>query len=137
MEVSGIANSQRLYNGGLWTQAKFNSFIKSILRGGSRRWGPKYQVLNEAKKGKHVNKKTGRMAEHYICNACRELFPATEVEVNHIEPVIPVTGFISWDDVITRLFCEKEGLEVLCKPCHKSVTQQEKLERKVHVSKQR
>ena len=125
------------YNNGEWTPSKFNSFIKSALRSASQRWPPKYQVLNEAKKGKHVNKKTGRMAEHYICNACRELFPATEVEVNHIVPVIPVTGFVSWDDVITRLFCEKEGLEVLCKPCHKSVTQQEKLERKVHVSKQR
>lgn len=117
-------------NGGEWTEARFNSFIKSGLRGISQRWPPKYQKLSEACVGQKVNPRSGRLAKFYLCAKCRNEFVAKDVEVNHIEPVIPITGFDSWDDTINRLFCEKDKLEVLCKPCHKSLTQQENSERK-------
>lgn len=119
------------YNGGQWTEARYNSFIKSALRSASQRWPPKYQVLSEAKLGKRVNPATGRLAEHYLCNACKSAFPLKGVQVNHIDPVIPVTGFDSWDAVIHRMFCEKDKLEVLCIPCHKDITKQENEERKL------
>lgn len=117
-------------NNGEWTEARFQSFIKSSLRSASRRWGPIYTVIKEAATEPKTNVKTGRKAMHYICNCCKEELPRKEVEVNHISPVIPVTGFDSWDAVIERLFCEKEGLEVLCKPCHKIITKKENDERK-------
>lgn len=122
-------------NGGEWTEARFVSFIKSILRAGSRRWPPKYATLAEACVGVKLNPRTNRLAKHYKCRACQRDYPAKDVEVNHITSVVPTSGFTSWDDVIERLFCEKEGLEVLCKPCHKLVTKQERLERKVHNEK--
>lgn len=118
------------YNSGQWTEARFHSFVKSALRSASQRWPPKYEVLNAAKRGKKINSKTGRLAEHYECNACREQFPAKEVQVNHITPVVPVSGFDSWDGVVERMFCEKSGLEVLCIPCHKQVTKEENEQRK-------
>lgn len=57
--------------------------------------------------------------------------------VDHIDPVVPITGFLKtkgflgydWDLVIRRLFCEIEGLQVLCKPCHKLKTADERSER--------
>lgn len=125
-------SKEKPYNGGTWTEARYNSFIKSALRSASQRWPPRYQVLNEAKVGKKTNPKSGRLAEHYLCNACRLAFPSKEVQVNHITPVVPTTGFDSWDGVIKRLFCEKESLEVLCIPCHKQVTIQENTERKLN-----
>lgn len=70
------------------------------------------------------------MAMHYKCNHCNLDFPGKEVQVNHIVPVVPVEGFTSWDVVIERMFCEKDGLEVLCKPCHKLATAVENAERK-------
>jgi len=118
------------YNNGQWTQARYNSFIKSALRNASQRWPPKYETLNNACTGAKINQKTGRMAKHYKCNKCKEDFPAKEVEVNHIQPIVPVSGFDSWDGVIARMFCEADGLEVLCKPCHKEVTKSENEERK-------
>lgn len=87
-------------------------------------------MLNEACVGQRTNPKSGRLAKFYKCNNCKEDFPAKEIEVNHILPVVPVTGFDSWDGIIDRMFCEKQGLEVLCKPCHKHVTKQENIERK-------
>lgn len=115
-----------------WTQARFNSFVKSALRSASRRWPPKYECLNEACVGVKKNKSTGRMAKHFKCAHCKKHFPAKGVEVNHIIPVVPVTGFDSWDGIIARMFCPKEQLEVLCKPCHKLVSAKEREERKKH-----
>ena len=125
----------RKYNNGEWTPARFHSFIKSALRSASIRWPVKYGVLKEAAVGKQINQASGRMAEHYKCNACNNIFPRKEVEVNHKEPVVPLTGFVSWDDLIDRMFCEKEGLEVLCKPCHKNQTQKENTIRKQNATK--
>lgn len=119
-------------NGGEWTEARFNSFVKGGLRSASQRWPPKYRVLSRAYSGTQINIATGRMAKHYLCKRCKGIFPLKHVEVNHIIPVIPVTGFDSWDGVIERLFCEETGLEVLCKPCHKEVTKAENEERKLN-----
>lgn len=113
-----------------WTESKFQSFIKSILRSGSQRWPPKYKVLNEAKRGKRVNEKTGRLAEHYECAGCHSLFPAKSVQVDHLESVVPLEGFVSWDDTIKRLFCSKENLQVLCKECHSTKSKEESDERR-------
>ena len=118
------------FNNGQWTQSRFNSFVKSALRSASQRWPPRYQALNNAKVGKKINWKTNRLAEHYTCNSCNKEFPAKEVQVDHIQPIIPVTGFTTWDEVISRMFCEADNLQVLCKPCHLVKTQVERLQAK-------
>jgi hypothetical protein len=117
-------------NNNSWTEARFTSFVKSALRNASQRWPPKYQVLSEACVGQKINPKSGRLAKFYKCKRCQDDFVAKEVQVNHISPVIPVSGFDSWNGVIERMFCEKEGLEVVCIPCHKNITKLENDERK-------
>lgn len=115
------------YNDGTWTEGRFNSFIKSTLRSGSQRWPPKYKALNEAKQGKKINASSGRLAEHYRCAACKGSFPAKEIQVDHITPVIdPIIGFVSWDDVVKRMFCEQENFQILCRECHQEKTKLEK-----------
>jgi hypothetical protein len=103
--------------------------VKAALRSASVKWPPRYTVLNEAYVGTRTNPKTGRQAKHYKCNACLYDFVGKDVQVNHKIPVIPLSGFDSWDGVVQRMFCEKQHLEVLCIPCHKSLTQQENQER--------
>lgn len=124
------SEKEKPYNGGEWTTARYNSFIKGGLRSISQRWPPKYRVLAKAYVGTKTNAATGRMAKHFLCNSCSGHFPQKLVEVNHVVAVIPPSGFDSWDGVIRRMFCEEIDLEVLCKPCHKSITQQENAERK-------
>lgn len=110
---------KKLRNGGRWTEAKFRSFIRALLRRGSTRWGVRYDVLNKAKRGKMINKNTNRLAEHYECNKCHNLFPLSQIEIDHI---IPINNFSSWDETIERMFCEENNLQVLCKECHKEKT---------------
>lgn len=117
---------QRKYNNGDWTAARFNSFVKSALRSASQRWPPRYKVLKKAAVGKKTNIKTGRLAEHYLCNSCKKEFPLKEVNVDHITPVVPLSGFTTWDEVIHNMFCEEDNLQILCKHCHTIKTNAEK-----------
>lgn len=113
-----------------WTEARERAFIVSMLRAGSRRWPPLYQVLNDAKTEKKVNVLTGRIAQHYLCASCQNDYPRTNVQVDHILGVVcPVEGFIDWNTYIKRLLCRKEYLQVLCVPCHKIKSASETKER--------
>lgn len=107
-------------NNGRWTQAKFNSFIKNNLRSASRKWAP----INECKKRANVGRGV------YKCAECKEeVAPTTvcpetrkrikNVFVDHIVPIVdPEVGFVSWDSVIERMFCDSDNLQLLCKGCH-------------------
>jgi 5-methylcytosine-specific restriction endonuclease McrA len=114
--------SEKTRNGGKWTEARFRSFVTSTLRSGTRRWPPKYDALKAAFTERKVNKKSGRQANHYLCAACEETYPSTQVQVDHKEPIGPNLG---WDLFIEALFCEADNLQVLCKPCHKKKTKKE------------
>lgn len=119
---NAVGQKERPRNGGQWTEARFRSFVTSILRSGSRRWAPKYTTLKDAYSSIKKNKNSGRMAKHYKCALCSGLYPSTQVQVDH---VVAIGKGLSWDEFIERLFCEKENLQVLCKTCHKEKTKNE------------
>ena len=114
---------------GMWTQAKFNSFIKNNLRSATRKWAP----IQKCKKRAHVGR------GEYRCDRCGQVVPPTVVDettrkrvknifVDHIEPIIdPAVGFTTWDECIERMFCDSSNLQLLCKPCH-SVKSHEEIE---------
>lgn len=114
---------QRQYNGGKWTEGRFTSFVTSVLRGGSRRWEPKWTTLDKARTEKKKNVKTGRLAQHYRCNICQEEFTAKDMNIDHIEPIGTEK---TWDEFIDRLFCEEDNLQAVCLDCHKIKTQSER-----------
>jgi len=122
--------SNRDYNGGEWTEARFRAFIISALRAYMKRFPPKWKALKAASIGRVINKRSGRLAEHYKCASCEDNFVARDVQVDHIEPVVsPQEGFQDWWTYMNRLYCEAENLQVLCKPCHKQKTAEERKER--------
>jgi hypothetical protein len=122
---------EKPYNGGQWTEARFKSFVVSLLRKGTSRWGPKQQAFKLASVGKRKNELTGRMAEHFQCAGCGGWFPRSVCSADHIEPVVsPEEGFQGWDVYIKRLFCEVIGFQILCKDCHDEKTAEERERRK-------
>lgn len=104
------------------TEAGFWSFIRSGLRAKSQRWPPKYAVLNECKRT--VTGKRHRF-EHQ-CSECNKWHPKKNVEVDHILPAGSLKGLDDLAGFVDRLFCEIDGLRVLCKPCHLAITKKEK-----------
>ena len=119
------------YANGKWTAGKKRTFIVSALRAMFRKYPVKYDTLNAAYAGQRVNPKTNREGKHYTCASCEGVFPAKEVQVDHIHPVVdPQTGWVSWDVFIDRLLCEGDGLQVLCSACHDLKTAEERKQRK-------
>ena len=113
--------------GGRWTQARFNSFIKSGLRNLTKRWAP----INDCDKAA-TTKRGFRM-----CACCEQEVPVTRINeqgkrvkntfVDHINPIVdPATGFTTWDSCIERMFCEIENLQVLCHACHEEKSNEER-----------
>lgn len=112
---------------GTMTEAAYRGFIRSMLRKGSMRWKPKYTVKQKARHHVKLPGKTARLVFHSRCANCEQLVPETETAVDHIEPIVnPELGFESWDKFIENLYCEEEGLQVLCNPCHLVKTNKEK-----------
>lgn len=67
---------------------------------------------------------------HYTCKACKKEFPAKDVQVDHVKPVVePRVGFVDWNTFIERLYVEAKKLQVLCKACHKKKSNKERAQR--------
>lgn len=119
-------------NGGEWTEARFHSFVKSALRSASMRWPPKGRVKKKARIERGVYKCAGYKRRAHKVNASLPPPKGKKKRINnavvdHINPIIdPRTGFTNWDSTIERMFCEEDGLQVLCHDCHKRKTDDEK-----------
>jgi 5-methylcytosine-specific restriction endonuclease McrA len=101
------------------------------------RWGPIALCLKNARVGRG----------EYLCAQCKQIVPATtkvggrrvkNVHVDHIEPIVdPSVGFVSYDVLIERMFCEAPNLQVLCSECHTIKTDEEKAQAKARRAKQK
>ena len=119
-------------NGGAWTEARFKSFIRGGLRGISMRWPPKNRVKQKARIARGVYLCEGYKTRPHKVPASLPPLPGNKRRINnsivdHIQPVIdPCVGFVDWNTLIERLFCEEEGFQLLCHECHKTKTKDER-----------
>ena len=93
------------------------TFLIPKLRSASLYWDRRQEVIERIRvdRGK------------YACESCGEIVSRKEIDIDHIEPIIPLkTGFQDdWGALILALFCEADGLQGICKPCHTIKTMQE------------
>lgn len=66
----------------------------------------------------------------FRCEKCTVAYDKKELHVDHKLPVMPLQGFDNWDAYFNRLFCPVNGLQILCKQCHKIKTKSENALRK-------
>jgi 5-methylcytosine-specific restriction endonuclease McrA len=135
--LAGRIGGPKTRNGNTWTEARFRSFIRSQLRAATMRWAPIANCLKDARSQRGF----------YICAGCKQEVPATtkvsgkrvkNVHVDHIEPIVdPTVGFVSYDVLIERMFCEAPNLQVLCNDCHTIKTDAEKALAKQRRAKQK
>lgn len=85
-------------------------------------YGRKHAAIQ--KRAERVRLPDGRFKTLFRCEHCRELFPRSEIEANHINPVGTLPSLAS-EDVAAyreRMFCRASEIEALCRPCHRAHT---------------
>jgi len=95
-----------------------NNWVKQKLRFASLRWPARTECLKRARVER------GR----YKCSMCQGIFKVDQVDVDHIQSVVPINNEwsyqeIDWNIYIPRLLCDVDELQVLCKICHEYKTQ--------------
>lgn len=88
-------------------EKKLKSFITSTLRRASLRWPERSSAMRAGRTSRGL----------YRCTMCQGDFKQRDIILDHIKPVVPVTGFDNWDGFISRLFVPAEGFQILCRPC--------------------
>lgn len=88
-------------------------FIVYVLRRSTYRWPARNEALKKARTARGM----------YRCNMCQEIFPKKETQIDHVQPVVRLSGFTTFDDYIERMFPSPEGFQILCILCHDSKTQ--------------
>ena len=115
-----------------WSDAKWRSWVVSLLRRGTMKFPPRNEALKAAKTGKKINIKTGRMCEHYKCSGCNLEFPSKEISMDHIHPIVdPYDGFVDWNTYMERMWVSVEKWQPLCKDCHDAKSKKERIQRKI------
>ena len=107
-----------------WTEARFFAFIRSALRRAWSRYPVRFDALKSSRRA--YSGPNTRQKWEFRCSACQKWHMAKEVQVDHITPCGPLNSFDDLPGFVKRLFPEKEGLAILCKPCHKTKTQNER-----------
>lgn len=96
------------------------AFIMSSMRRASYRWVGRYT----AEKRSHVGR------NQYVCEGCGEVFTKKETQMDHIMPVVPVTGWDNIENWLVRLLVREAGWQRLCKDkCHRKKTDTENEQR--------
>lgn len=117
-----------------------NSAIRSAIRRIFSRSPHVIDTLQKARRERPWHKKDGTVAKRsrveFLCSSCDEWFMKKDIQVDHDIPVIdPIKGFEDWNIFVERLFCDPENLKLLCKPCHKVKTDEEKRVRAINRKK--
>ena len=114
---------ERTRAGGTWTEARYFGFIRNALRSAFQKYPVKHAAKRQALE---LTDNGGR----YRCASCSELFRGSDVHVDHIEPCGSLKTFDDLPGFVERMFCEVEGFQILCKPCHQDKTNAERAARK-------
>lgn len=125
-KVTGKIRVPKTRNSGTMTESAFWGWIRSLLRRASMHWKPITEAKNKAKRVKPKTK-VGRHKFEYQCNECKQWFPektgkTKNIEIDHLIEAGSLKKAEDLPGFVTRLFCEVDGLQVLCKECHNNKT---------------
>ena len=108
-------------------EALLKSFVIASLRRSSYRWTERNKALTRARIQRGL----------YKCESCGVETKKSNIQLDHIYPIVPTSGFDSWDGYINRLFCKAEGYQAICKACHSVKSMTENTERKMNRDKKK
>ena len=110
-------------NNASMTEAAFFQWLRQILRKSSIHWKPIAQARKDAQVVYRGTNKRRRFS--YVCSVCRKEFAGTDIRVHHKSECGTLKSFDDLPLFCERLFCEKEGLAVVCNSCHDNIHNKE------------
>lgn len=116
-----MTRTPRTCANGTWTTARKFSFIRSALRRAFVRWPPNYAARRDARRAYCGTRKNQKW--EFQCAKCGGWFIQRNTQIDHKKECGTLRRYEDLPGFAARLFCEKDGLQVLCKPCHKAKTQ--------------
>lgn len=108
----------------------------NLIKGALRRVFSRSDLRREVLKDSHIQHTDPwrpRVTKWSRCAVCDLPTPSYKAQVDHVAPIVPVEWSfeeMSLDDAVNRIWCVKNMLQVLCKPCHSIKTKQENAERR-------
>lgn len=127
---------EKTRNNGTMTESQFWSWVRSSLRRRTMYWKP-IQAIKMDNRRKNTGE--GRHKFEYQCKECKNWFPENttvrgkkkkNINVDHIVEAGSLKSGADLDGFISRLFCEKDGLQILCSDCHDIKTKEYKKSQK-------
>lgn len=110
-------------------QKELKRFLIPKLRSASYRWAERSKAIKNARVSRGL----------YRCAACGCDMKNGEFIVDHLEPVVPLSGWDGkdWTTYITRMFCAAENFQIICKVCSTIKTDFEVQMRKLNRQKKK
>lgn len=102
-------------------ESELKKFVISSLRRTSLWWPPRNLALQNARIERGL----------YKCEICQKAFGRKEIQLDHKDSVVKLSGFTNFDDYIKRMLPKSNGFSVLCIKCHSEKTQEENILRKL------
>lgn len=118
------------------TNPRITKQERGLIKGGIRRAFSRSQLREKAiaaSRVDHYDPKRPRVKKWSRCHICQSMVPTYLVELDHLDPIIPVTTSfeeMSLDEVVDRTWCPEELLQPLCPDCHEIKTKSENEERR-------
>lgn len=127
---------------------KIRNMIKGYARRLSGSWPPKQAVKEACKVAPALHKcsKCGSLNyegdsqknyDKYVAQFPNDTVNFDGIEIDHISPVIDITGWTTWDNYFDSLFCDEENLRPLCNKCHLAKSSHESTHRAIHNRKRK
>jgi len=91
------------------------------------------EYVKAFKKTKKSKKRGARNGVRYDCDICGKDFSPTQVEAHHTIEVIEIGKHYTeytFDEFWHRLWCHMSELQLLCKKCHQTITDEQNEQRK-------
>jgi 5-methylcytosine-specific restriction endonuclease McrA len=108
--------------------AKERNLIKGAIRRVFSRSDLRRSVIDASVIVGHVDNSRPRVKTWCRCSGCKTPTPKSYMEVDHIDPVVPVNKNLTsmtFDDIVNRIWCEFTNLQAICPECHTTKTKTE------------
>lgn len=114
---------------------------KDLIKAGLRRAMSRSDLRKEMISAliiEHSDPKRKRVKTWCRCPECGLPEAISNFQLDHISPIVPVDKTLddlSTNEIADRVWCERDNLRPICKPCHKIKTRTEGIERRMHKNK--